>query len=188
MINFKDLKLDEVKLEDAKIQLKDFNEPIRVKPYVGLATKQTIIALALQEAMDEDGRINRAIADARFSLYTLFCYSDLIFSDEEKANADATYDLLESTQIMDRIISEIPKIEYENLVEAYETAVIEYNEYRNSVAYVVEYFFTRLPGMLETMNNSLAEFDPSQLQVLNSVLDELGGDKSAVDQMLLGQK
>ena len=185
MVTLKDLKLQ----DETQVSIVNINGvEVEVKKYVGVQDKMAIINIAIQESLDSNGMIVKPIAEAMVSLYTVYIYSNIVFSKDEKDSQIDTYNLLEKTGVIDAIVGAIPKVEYETLIEAYEAVVDDHFKYRTSSASAIIEIFESLPKMIDSMNTGLEEFNLENLQVLNGVMKGMGGNEAAVTDMLLGQK
>ena len=157
---------------------------ITIKQYLPIEEKQSLINIALTEAKDSKGVVDTIISDALFNLYVVVSYSDI----ELEENPIEMYDVMEMTGIIDFIVGSIPEVEYETILEYYNTAVERANTYATSIAGAFDRIIGDLPSMLENMNDTMEGFDPSQLQVLGSIMKELGGNSDALMLDVLGQK
>jgi len=66
------------------------------------------------------GMINEIKLEMYFNLFVIYMYTDLVFTDEEKENPAELYDVLQSNNIIDKVIGAIG-YDYEILVEFLET-------------------------------------------------------------------
>jgi len=72
-------------------------------------------------------------------------YTDLEFTDEEKANPEILYDELESNGIITDIIATIEKEEYENLLDYMRLMRAVKTDYYESAAALLRSFILDLP-------------------------------------------
>ena len=72
-----------------------------------------------------------------FNIYIVYFYTDLVFSEEEKADPGQLYDELQSNGILTRILGAINQNEYNNLVDYLERMRAAQDTYENSAAGVI---------------------------------------------------
>ena len=117
------------------------DEQIKVKQYLPVNEKLTLITNILQQtANNEYNFINPVQLDVYTTLAIVYNYSNIEFTEEDKANPDQLYDALEQADIINAIIAEIPKSEYEFVVSGIEKTVSAYYEYQNSALGILENF------------------------------------------------
>ena len=87
---YKDLKL-KTKEEYNSVQLQEGVE-IKVLKYLPIQDKIDLVQIALQKA-EENGVYNEMKLDMYFNLYLIYMYTDLEFTEEEKADEFALYDI-----------------------------------------------------------------------------------------------
>ncbi len=185
MITLQDLNLKD-KVETITISIN--NTEIEVKQYVGIQDKISIVNIAIQESLDANGLVIKPLAEALVSLYAVYLYSNIVFSPDEKDSPVDTYNTLERNGIIDAVVSAIPQVEYETLIEAFEDITKDHSLYRMSSASAIIEIFQSLPNMIDAMNTGLEDFDLSKLTVLDDVMKTMGGNEAAVTEMLSGQK
>jgi hypothetical protein len=89
---------------------------IEVLEYLPMSDKIDLIQIALQKA-EENGIYNEMKLDMYFNLYIVYMYSNLEFTDEEKADEFKLYDELQSNNIIIGIIGAIDENEYDCLLD-----------------------------------------------------------------------
>ena len=181
MVTLKDLKLQ----EETNISIININDiEVEVKQYIGIQDKMSIINIAMQESLDSNGLVVKPIAESLVLLYTVYLYSNITFTPDEKDSPVDTYNLLEKTGVIDKIISAIPEVEFQSLMDYFEECVKDSMTLRTSSAFAISEIFESLPNMVELMNKGLENFDLSKLTVLNDVMESMGGNSAAVTEML----
>ena len=117
------------------------DKQIKVKQYLPVNEKLTLITNILQQTgNNEYNFINPFQLDVYTTLAIVYNYSNIEFTEEDKANPDQLYDALEQADIINAIIAEIPKSEYEFVVSGIEKTVSAYYEYQNSALGILENF------------------------------------------------
>lgn len=132
---------------------------INVKQYLPISEKLSLIDIALQNSIHADGYYDPMILDFVFNTYVVFCYTDLEFTEEEKAEIGKTYDELLSSGLLSKILDTIPKTEYDELynylLEKQAAAV----QYKGSLADAVQTFMNDLPKNAEAAQKIVDSFD-----------------------------
>jgi hypothetical protein len=159
-VSFSSLKL---KTKDDIKTIKIGEKEVEVKQYLPAADKNSILECAMQRA-DESTVMNTFALDALFHLYIVFKYTNLSFTDAQKEDLFKLYDILESNEIIDMIISAIPEVEYNTLRDNLLIMEKAYAKYRNSARAVVEQFTMFAPNSAQQMNEVLKDFDMNKMQ------------------------
>ena len=138
---YKDLNLKvKDQIETISIQGQDIN----VFQYLPVRDKNDLVQIALQNSR-ENGVINEIKLEIYFNIYIVYFYTDLVFSEEEKADPGQLYDELQSNGILTRILGAINQDEYNNLVDYLEKMRAAQDAYENSAAGVIKMFIQNLP-------------------------------------------
>lgn len=149
--------------------------PIQVKQYLPSAEKVEVLNAIFSNA-DAGTVINSLAVDILFDLYVVFEYSNIEFNDEDRADLFALYDLLETSGIIDAVVSAIPKEEYELLLNNANKIYDEYLGYRDSARAVFEQMSIFAPKSAETLKENLQDFDVEKLQNVLALARETGVD------------
>ena len=138
---YKDLNL---KVKDQAETISIQGQDINVFQYLPVRDKNDLVQIALQNSR-ENGVINEIKLEIYFNIYIVYFYTDLIFSDEEKADPGQLYDELQSNGILTRILGAMNQDEYNNLVDYLEKMRTAQDAYENSAAGVIKMFSQNLP-------------------------------------------
>jgi len=87
---YKDLNL---KVKDQVETISIQGQDINVLQYLPVRDKNDLVQITLQNSR-ENGVINEIKLEIYFNIYIVYFYTDLIFSDEEKADPGQLYDEL----------------------------------------------------------------------------------------------
>ena len=155
-ITFDKLKNKEVPLKIKAFQLN--GETIEVKEYLPINDK-----------------LNPVQMDVYTTLEIVYAYSNIKFTEEEKANPAALYDELEKYDIANKVIAAIPETEYKFIIEGVEETIAAYYAYQNSVLGILE----NVSKDYSALNFDATELqkkmsDPTQLTLLKNIMDKLG--------------
>ena len=81
-------------------------QDINILQYAPIEDKNSIIQMAIQNS-EENGVYNLLKLDMYWQMYIVFIYTDIIFTDEEKADIVKIYDELVSNGILNAILYNI---------------------------------------------------------------------------------
>lgn len=173
-ITFDKLKNKEVPLKIKAFQLN--GETIEVKEYLPINDKLNLITAVLQQvAQNEYPFANPVQMDVYTTLEIVYAYSNIKFTEEEKANPAALYDELEKYDIANKVIAAIPETEYKFIIEGIEKTISAYYAYRNSVKGIIEDVTTDYKNLdLDASSIQKKLADPDNMTLLKDVLDKLG--------------
>ncbi|MGE5637210.1 MAG: hypothetical protein ACM3WQ_00755 [Chloroflexota bacterium] len=182
-IQFSKLKLNK-ETEVSKVTIGGVE--IEVKHYIPMTEKLLVLDTIIQNAFDYNF-INKAKADALLHMYMVMCYTNLNFTKKERDNMLDTYDLMEKNGVIDAVVSAIPENEYNAFVAYCEEVMGDYDKYKNSIIGVAEQILGELPDKLKNINQLMTNFNPKDLEVLQKLVNDVGGSPSAVTNTILGQ-
>ena len=170
MAKFIDLKL---KTKDETKSIDINGVTVNVKQYLPAEDKNAILEIAMQQA-DQGTILNTFALDAVFHTYLIFKYTDIEFTNEEKLDLFALYDILESNDIISTVISAIPAEEYNSLHDSLIDMVADYNKYRNSARALFEQISLFAPDSAEKIAQITQNFDMAKLQQIAELADKTG--------------
>ena len=111
---------------------------IEVKQYLPIEKQIDIIANTLMYSADDNNFANPSKVEVFFNLELIYAYTNLEFTEEEKNDPVKLYDLLESNDIFNIIIAEIPDEQYFNLQRNMEETISNYYQQQNSALGILE--------------------------------------------------
>ena len=160
-----------------KIKAIEINgQTIEIKQYLPVNDKLTLISAVLEQvAQNEYPFANSIQMDVYSTLGIIYAYSNIEFSEEEKANPAELYDELERQDISNKIIAAIPEAEYKFVIEGIEKQVSAYYNYVNSVKGILETVsqdYSNLNFDATEIQKKIA--DPENLTLLKDVVTKLG--------------
>ena len=107
---------------------------LEVKQYLPIREKLALVVEVLVNSVDGTNNFANPIRTEMYAdLAIIEHYTNLSFTDKQKEEADKTFDLLETNNIIDAIVNMIPEDEYEFLLDAIEDTIDAYFKYTNSV-------------------------------------------------------
>ena len=168
-MNFSDLQLtsvsDTIKLENG----------IQITKYLPLSDKLDLVQIALQKS-EEDGVYNEILLDAYFHLNIIYLYTNLQFSQEEREDELALYDILEANGIINMVLANMDENEYHMLEDYVQEMKQEKLLYGNSAAAVLRGIIRDLPKNAAAAKEIVDSFDQNKYQeVINFATAANGG-------------
>lgn len=138
-------------------------QDINILQYAPIEDKNSIIQMAIQNS-EENGVYNLLKLDMYWQMYIVFTYTDIIFTDEEKADIVKIYDELVSNGIMNAILYNINQDEILYIKDKIKDTLEAKAKYRNTIASVLNSFVENLPINAEAAKNIIDKFDPEAFQ------------------------
>ena len=170
---YKDLNL---KVKDQVETISIQGQDINVFQYLPVRDKNDLVQIALQNSR-ENGVINEIKLEIYFNIYIVYFYTDLIFSDEEKADPGQLYDELQSNGILTRILGAMNQDEYNNLVDYLERMRTAQDAYENSAAGVIKMFSQDLPKNAAEAAELLKNVDLDKYEQVNKFAEAANGGR-----------
>lgn len=129
---------------------------INVRKYLPIEDKIDLIEIALQKS-EENGVYNEMKLAMYFNLYIVYMYTDLEFTDEEKADEYKLYNELESNNIIISVLGALD--EYEELFHYLNIMKDIKMRYKTSAAAMVQTFVQDMPRNAAAMSEIVDNFD-----------------------------
>lgn len=155
LLNYKDLNLS------SKIESKSFDwegKTIEVAQYMPIQDKCDLIEATLQESY-ENGVYSELKLDAYFHLNLIYLYTNIVFSDEDRADEAKLIDELETSGFMDAFMHTINEREYNYLYEALHVMVKVRRKQNNTIKGIVDKLLIEMPEAMETAKGVMESFD-----------------------------
>lgn len=152
------------------------DKEVKVLQYLPISDKIDLVQIALQKSQ-ENGIYNVMKLDVYFNLYIVYMYTDLEFTEEEKADEFALYDQLETNGVFLDVIGAIPTDEYESLLTYLKELRDANNSYRNSAAALIQSFIQDLPRNAAAAANIVDNFDKEKYQNVLDFAKAANGDR-----------
>lgn len=134
------------------------DKQIEVLQYLPIEDKIDLIDIALQKSFI-NGVYNEMLLDAYFYLYIIFMYTNLEFTEEEKANELELYNQLESSGAIIDILAGMDEDEYEYLETSLKTAKEAREKYGMSAAALLQSFIQDMPQNATAAADIVNNFD-----------------------------
>lgn len=134
------------------------DKEIEVLQFLPSTEKYDLIMITLQESK-VDGIYNPFLKEMFFNLNIIFMYTNLNFTDKQKENLPELYDLLDSNNIINQVISLIPSKEYTELCDILTETETALTAYDHSFAGGLRSAFDTLPQTIQIASTMMKEFD-----------------------------
>ena len=172
-ITFNDLKKElPLKIKIIKIN----NKSVEIKQYLPVNDKLNLITAVLQQvAQNEYSFANPVQMDVYTTLEIIYAYTNIEFTEEEKANPADLYDELEKQEIINIVIAAIPETEYKFIIDGVEETIKAYYTYCNSLRKMLEDITTDYKDLdfdATEIQKKLKDLD--NLTLLKDVMNKLG--------------
>ena len=162
------------KNETVKVQLTDDIE-IEVLQYLPINDKLNIIAAVLNGSADQNNFANPVKIEVIGTIEMIKAYTNLSFTEKQLEDIPKLYDLMEQNDIINKIMSAIPTVEYEFIINGIDINIKSYYNYRNSVFGILDTIsqdYSNLDFDAQKIQKEIG--DPENLELLRSVLTKLG--------------
>ena len=136
---------DEVK----QIKINDIE--VNVKQYLSVEDKVNLVQIALQQAM-VNNMYDEALIEAYFYTYMLIYYTDLEFTDEQKAEPLKIYDLIESNGILEEFLNAVPEDEFHDLFQYLKEQKEINMTYQTSLSFTINQFLNQFFETAKNLN------------------------------------
>lgn len=170
---YKDLNL---KVKDQTETISIQGQDINVLQYLPVRDKNDLVQIALQNSR-ENGVINEIKLEIYFNIYIVYFYTDLIFSDEEKADPGQLYDELQSSGILTRILGAMDENEYNNLLDYLDKMREAQDTYENSATGVIKMFIQNLPKNAAEAAQILKDIDLDKYTQTKNFVEAANGGR-----------
>ena len=162
IINYKDLNLTN------KNVIKTFkwgDKDIEILGYLPVEDTYDVVMITLQKSF-ENGYYNLIKRDMFFHLNLIYAYTNIVFSEEDRADEAGLFDKLVSSGFMEEFLKNFDEKIYSDLADHIETIAQADIEYRKSFSSVVSKFIEELPANAEKMKEIVDTFDPEKYQAV----------------------
>lgn len=149
--------------ETVKVPVTD-SITLEVTQYLPQAKKADFISFVVQNAMNyETGTFSPIRVETFVLLGIMKYYAKLEFTEKQLAEADKTYDVLQTNKIFDKVIAAIPTDEYTYITESIEKTITDICRYNTSFA-----------GMITAMNSNATDLNDQINEIMESLKNKEG--------------
>ena len=169
-VSFASMKL---KVDDSVKIINIGEKEIEVKQYLPIEDKNNLCEIALQNA--SAGTIfNPLLAEVYFSTYIVIEYTNLNFTDNQKADILKLFDILDSNNIINKVIEAIPQKEYEVLVNSFEEMMCNIKYYMSSAKAIADDIMQYAPDKSAEIAENVTNFDVEKYEQIMKIAQEAG--------------
>lgn len=169
-MKYSDLKL--IRNQETK-EIQFGENTINVLQYLPIEDKIDIITQAVQDSFSYDTYIDAAL-EAFWQVYTVFYYTDLEFTDNQKENIFRLYDEMSSNGLLKTIMEAIPQEEISEIWEGLYSFKISKEQNFRSLAIELRDIVDRLPKNFEEMSKAMENFNPEAYQNIMNFAESAG--------------
>ena len=156
----------------------DFNgSKIEVLQYLPLQDKIDLIDITCQKAR-EDRLYSPIKIDAYFHLHLVYLYTNLTFTEKQREDEYKLYDCLMSNGLIDGVLMNMNKKEYESLLNLLNQKIEDELKYNTTAAAILNQLITDLPKNAEAAKKIMDEFDPKKYQAVVDFATAANGGRS----------
>lgn len=174
------------KITFSKLGLKK-NEPIKtitfndieieVKQYLPTKDKLTLIGNVLSNAANasENKFANPIHVDVFSMIEIISFYTNITFTDKQKEDPAALFDLLEENGLTSAVVAAIPEVEYNFLIDTIGETIESFYAHYNSALGIIEQIaadYSAIDVDADNLQQKIA--DPNNLTFLKDVMTKLG--------------
>ena len=162
ILNYKDLNISK------KNTIKSFkwgDQEIEVLTYLPIEDMYDVVMITLQKSL-EDEYYNPIKLDMFYHLNLVYAFTNLVFTDEERANESKLYDEMVSSGFMTEFLNNLDEHVYTEMQENIENIAKMKMENNKSIGVAITKFIKDIPANIETMKEIVADFDPKDYQAV----------------------
>ena len=148
-----------------------FNDKeIEVKQHLSTVNKNDLIQIALQKSY-ENGLYNEILSDVYFHLNIIYLYTNIDFTDEDRADELELYDKLNESNLIAQVLTNMNQDEYNSLVDIMNTEIRNRIKYNNSAAAVLQSFIQDLPANAAAATEIVNGWDAEKFQSVQDMVN-----------------
>lgn len=163
------------------------DQEVTVKYSIPLQDMIDLIQITLQKS-EEDGIYNQLKLDAYFTLNYIYLYTDIEFSDEDREDELALYDILNSNDVLVDILGaqsvdaegNEANPEYEMLFETLQIMMERNLDYKNTAAAVLQKIIQDLPANAQAAREIVDSFDKEKYSEVVEFAQAANGGRNIV--------
>ena len=147
--------------KNEEIKTIKFNDiEIEVKQYLPTNDKLALISNVINNSHSTN-YANPVLIEVMGSLEIIYTYTNINFTDKQKEDPMKLYDLLNSSGLIDAIVSAIPQVEYETVIDGISDTVEAVYAYENSAM-----------GILNTISKDYSNLELDATKISEKLSDE----------------
>ena len=111
---------------------------IEIKAYLPIEEKIAVIGRIVNQSLDDNNFANPMRVDINILLEIIFAYTNINFTDKQKEDRLALYDLLVGNEFWTQFLAVLPNEEYVSIYNGVWDTINEIYKYRDSVLGIIE--------------------------------------------------
>ena len=155
IINYADLKIEKV---EHAVPMQWGDHTIAVSQRLSIQDKCDLIECTLRQS-EENGVYSLLKLDAYFHLNLVYLYTNIVFTEEERADEAALFDALESSGFIEAVVQVMNPEEYKYLYDTLMAMVKMRGKYNNTIGAVAKKLLIEMPETMELAKNVMESFD-----------------------------
>lgn len=147
--------------KNEEIKTIKFNDiEIEVKQYLPVNDKLALISNVINNSHSTNFA-NPVLIEVMGSLEIIYAYTNINFTDKQKEDPMKLYDLLNSSGLIDAIVSAVPQVEYETIIDGISDTIEAVYAYENSAM-----------GILNTISKDYSNLELDATKISEKLSDE----------------
>lgn len=163
--HFKDL---DVKINKTYKTINFKGQDIKIAEYLPIDEKIALIDIALQKSM-YNGMVHPLQLKKYYELGLVYMYSDIVFSEEDRADEAKIYDELCASGLLDEIIKRIAPKEIQTCAEMLKKLCEENKTYKRSAVGFIETVIDLIDKKLPSFIDQFKTLSPEAVQMLSTL-------------------
>lgn len=147
------------------------DKEIKVSQYLPIDEKIALIDITLQKSM-YNGMVHPLQLKKYYELGLVYMYSDIVFSEEDRADEAKIYDELWASGLLDEIIKRIAPREIQTCAEMLKETKVAVEKHKVSAVGIIETLINTIenevPHIMDMVNNLTPENAQQLLQMISS--------------------
>lgn len=148
---------------------------IEIKEYLPIEEKIAIIERIVNQSLDNNNFANPMRVDINILLEIIFAYTNINFTDKQKDDRLALYDLLVGSEFWAQFLAVLPNEEYMSIYNGVWDTINEIYKYRDSVLGILQAVsedYSNLELDADKIREKLG--NKENIEFLKNVMDKLG--------------
>ena len=137
------------------------DKEIKISQYLPIDEKIALIDIALQKSM-YNGMVHPLQLKKYYELGLVYMYSDIVFSEEDRADEAKIYDELWASGLLDEIIKRIAPKEIQTCVEMLKETKLAVEKHKVSAVGIIETLIQVLNDEVPNIMEQLSQLTPEQ--------------------------
>lgn len=151
----------------------DEENKFEITTYLPISDKYDI-AEAVIEKSTVDGFCHPVLKELWYSLYMVFAYTNISFTDKQKENYFKLYDVLETNGIFEAVFRNVPKTEIEQITSYIDDLEAKRDKFNGSAMGIVKGIMSEVLVNAESLGELVNGFDPEKYSEVVNFAKSIG--------------